>query len=65
MVSDELKVGVCSECGQKLLLTADDCWHPYTVERACPPNILVNGVQRPAWGEGFGRPGRDKWQEKP
>lgn len=50
-------LGTCKACGQELILTAADCWHPHSVERACPPEIDVGlGVNVPAWG-GYGRPG--------
>jgi hypothetical protein len=56
-VSDEAKVGTCKACGQQLLLTKDDCWHPHTVAVACPPEVdLGFSVKVPMWG-GFLRPG--------
>lgn len=58
------ELGRCVECGQELVLTADDCWHPFTVKRACPPEVWTGGVWRGVvWGEGPGRPGRDKWRK--
>lgn len=30
--------GTCDLCGQRMLRTSSgECWHPYNVERACPP----------------------------
>jgi hypothetical protein len=61
-VSDvEHDVGTCDLCGQKLIRTATDCWHPWNVERACPPEFPLspehpNGI---AFGDGYGRPGRE------
>lgn len=54
--------GTCTVCGQELILTADDCWHPYTITTPCPPEHDVNGVPTIEWGDGYGRPGRDKYQ---
>lgn len=44
--------GSCKSCGQELLITPDDCWHPYTVKKPCPA------------GGGFGRPGRECWTDR-
>lgn len=57
-----LEVGVCALCGQELLRTTTDCWHPWTVERACPPEPPLH-----QWPAGFrsGRPGRDQWRHRP
>lgn len=58
--------GVCDLCGQELLLTDDDCWHPYTVLEACPPEPPSADVA--AWqelhraGHRTGRPGRQHWR---
>lgn len=56
-----LDVGECDLCGQDLLRTSSDCWHPWTVERACPPEPPLH-----AWPPGFrsGRPGRDHWRPR-
>ena len=56
-MSDGAQVGACKACGQELILTEDDCWHPYNVERACPPEIDYQGFAKAQWGS-FGRPGR-------
>lgn len=57
MKPGEVLVGTCRACGQELLLTDNDCWHPYNVEKACPPEIdFGQGFGVPAWG-GYGRPG--------
>lgn len=62
IVDDRLEVGVCALCGQQLLRTADDCWHPWTAATACPPEPPLH-----KWPAGFrsGRPGRDNWRPRP
>lgn len=30
------EVGTCALCGQIMVRTEDDCWHPYYVPIACP-----------------------------
>lgn len=55
---DPCEEGTCSRCGQTMLRTASDAWHPYTVKEACPPEIDKDGVTVPEWG-GYGRPGRE------
>lgn len=62
IVDERLDVGVCALCGQALLRTADDCWHPHTVVRACPPEPPL--ADRPP-GFRTGRPGRDQWRPRP
>lgn len=58
-MSDGAQVGTCTSCGQQLILTPDDCWHPYNVAVACPPEIDTGkGWPEPQWGR-FGRPGRE------
>lgn len=62
-------VGTCALCGQVLILTADDCWHPWDVEKACPTEPLDPTMSTPesaaAWGAfraaglAPGRPGRE------
>lgn len=53
--------GTCVLCGQEMLRTADDCWHPYYVERACPPESAGGGFPQPEWGKP-GRPGREHFR---
>lgn len=53
----EAEVGSCDLCGQEMVRTQDDCWHPYYVAAACPPEW-----PRPRYGVQFGtagRPGRE------
>jgi hypothetical protein len=67
--TDEAEVGTCDLCGQELIRTADDCWHPYDVERACPPQPDDPKMSTPesfdAWQTFYasglrpGRPGRE------
>lgn len=39
-------LGSCSVCGQQLILTVDDCWHPWDTEKPCAASP-------------YGRPGRE------
>lgn len=61
--------GVCALCGQQLIITPDDCWHPYDVERACPPEPAPDDWGEDGWpafyaaGHRPGRPGREHWRE--
>lgn len=71
MSDDGFYTGTCKACGQVLLVSPNDCWHPYNVEKACPPEIdMGQGIKVPAWG-GYGRPGlnyfiRDEvWTDDP
>lgn len=60
------EVGHCDLCGQELLRTAGDCWHPWNVSRACPPEPADSSS--PEWadwwqaGNRTGRPGREHWR---
>lgn len=57
MTDEEALYGTCKACGQMLIMTASDCWHPWNVEKTCPPEVdLGQGFPVPAWG-GYGRPG--------
>jgi hypothetical protein len=57
-----VKLGLCNLCWQRLILTEDDCWHPHNVAEACPPESLNhNGIMRPEFGDGPGRPGQEHW----
>ena len=56
------KMGICDLCFQELVLSENDCWHPFDVPEACPPELPDhNGVIRPSFGDGPGRPGREHW----
>lgn len=57
-----VKLGTCTACKQEMIQTDTDCWHPWNVEKACPPEIFVNNLWIPAWGS-VGRPGRDFFME--
>lgn len=65
-IDDGCEVGVCALCGQELIRTVDDCWHPYTVARACPPEPPTGA--RGEWlrwkraGNRSLRPGREHWR---
>ena len=61
---DGCLVGTCVDCGQQLLLTEEDCWHPHNVDRACPPEP-TEILALMAWYEAGNRtlrPGREKWR---
>lgn len=60
-VMAEAQSGVCDLCGQELILTDDDCWHPFNVEKACPPETHEGGLVTTAFGTFF-RPGREHWR---
>lgn len=63
------EVGTCDLCGQEMVRTPDDCWHPFNVRRACPPEPPSMRGGDPgaiaAWQEFHaaglrpGRPGRE------
>lgn len=58
--------GKCVDCRQELLLSEDDCWHPHTVARACPPEPAGDSEEYAAWLEAGNRslrPGRARWRE--
>lgn len=58
----DVKVGVCNMCGQELLLSEDDCWHPHTIATPCPPEALRKFYGENAWRDFRpGRPGRERW----
>lgn len=55
--------GTCGLCGQVMIRTEDDCWHPYDVAKACPPeppsSDPVAYSQWRAAGNQSLRPGRE------
>lgn len=53
--------GTCALCGQEMIRTPDDAWHPWTVEKACPPEVRMNGMSLSEWGTP-GRPGREHFR---
>lgn len=60
--TDEAEVGTCALCGQEMIRTADDCWHPWNVAKACPPepssaDFAAYSAWRAAGNESL-RPGR-------
>lgn len=61
---DEAEIGCCALCGQQLIRTADDCWHPWNVERPCPPQpaALLDLLTWYEAGGRTGRPGREHFQ---
>jgi hypothetical protein len=69
----DAEVGTCALCGQTMIRTDDDCWHPYNVKKACPPELQWRFPGDPdavaAWQElrakGIrpGRPGREHFRE--
>lgn len=62
MTVDGAELGTCDLCGQKMIRTAADCWHPYNVEKACPPEPRGDSLAYGEWimaGNRTGRPGRE------
>lgn len=66
-MTDEAEVGTCDLCGQEMIRTPDDCWHPWDVPMPCPPEPGPMNESREnfdAWqafyasGMRTGRPGR-------
>lgn len=59
-------VGECAACGQPLFRTTGDCWHPWYVTQACPPERPLAdtppGEQPWTFGDGYLRPGADQWR---
>lgn len=47
----DVEQGSCGLCGQCMLRTVSDCWHPWHVEKACPPEDEYGFPM-------FGTPGR-------
>jgi hypothetical protein len=71
-MSERPEVGTCDLCGQELIRTADDCWHPYDIAVACPTQPEDPKMSTPesfaAWQAFYasglrpGRPGREHFQ---
>lgn len=63
MTSDYVIAGTCKLCGQEMVLTKDDCWHPWNVPTACPPEPAKDDYE--GWQKFYraglrsGRPGRE------
>lgn len=59
------EAGTCRLCGQLMIRTDDDCWHPYSVAKACPPEPSSVPWDAEGWREfraaglATGRPGRE------
>lgn len=45
MSAADIREGLCTSCGQELLLDiiSGDCWHPYTVTDPCLPTRFMIG----------------------
>ena len=65
------EVGTCALCGQEMIRTADDCWHPWDVKVACPPEpgpMMESKENSLAWMDFYnkglrpGRPGREHFR---
>jgi len=56
-VTIEAEVGTCALCGQEMVRTIGDCYHPWNVKTACPPEP----PGRIFWPKDVfpGRPGRE------
>jgi len=67
----DAELGTCDVCGQVLLRTADDCWHPWNVLRACPPEPSTVPWDIKGWldfraaGLSSHRPGREHFVPDP
>jgi hypothetical protein len=57
--------GTCALCGQEMIRTEDDCWHPHAVAKVCPPEPSSEPYDLTGWvafhdsGLRPGRPGRE------
>ena len=62
-----VEIGICDLCGQEMLKTADDAWHPWNVERECPPTPAMTDFdgwrEFNAKGLRIGRPGAQHFVE--
>lgn len=70
-LGDGAEVGICDLCGQEMIRTADDCWHPWSVGTACPPEpgrMSESRENHEAWQAFYanglrpGRPGREHFR---
>lgn len=60
-----VEVGACDLCGQELLRSINDCWHPWNVGTACPPEPPSGTTAWIDWyqaGNRTGRPGPEHWR---
>lgn len=72
---DVAEVGRCALCHQEMIATRDDCWHPFTVPKACPPEPpdarMRTKESYDAWQAFYasglrpGRPGRQHFEPMP
>lgn len=62
-----VRIGRCSLCWQELLLTDDDCWHPFSVNSACPPEPVNMSERIKLYETGHRtlRPGSGYWEPVP
>lgn len=62
------EMGTCALCGQEMIRTGDDCWHPHTITKACPPEPSSVPWDAEGWaafraaGLDHGRPGREHFR---
>lgn len=69
--NDAAEAGTCGLCGQEMIRTAADCWHPHYVARVCPPEPSSDPFDAEGWrafrlaGLDNGRPGREHFRPKP
>jgi hypothetical protein len=65
------EIGSCNLCGQVMIRTEDDCWHPYYVAKACPPEPSSVPWDAEGWrkfsaaGLATLRPGREHFTPNP
>ena len=69
--NEDAELGTCDLCGQKMIRTADDCWHPWNVAKACPPEPSSVPFDAEGWaafraaGLAGHRPGREHFRTLP
>lgn len=62
---DDAQSGRCDLCGQAMIRTIDDCWHPWNVPKACPEEPSSAPFDFEGWrkfraaGLAMHRPGRE------
>lgn len=65
------EAGTCDLCGQEMIRTVDDCWHPHTVAKACPPEPASGDWSDAGWPAFYAaglmsfRPGREHFVPNP
>ena len=69
--TSQVELGTCDLFGQYMIRTPDDCWHPFDVLVACPPEPSSVPYDFEGWeafrraGLNTGRPGREHFVPDP